>query len=327
MEAQLLVTVESASGRHVLRLPQSARVEDLLPRIVLVCEGRSDGARWLVKPLGEAVLAGDARLGDCGLFSGAVLQLIEPDPVAPATPIPLSLRERVPRQDYVGSLGSAIAAREISRSMVVAVVSAHPGAGTTTVAALLATLLGRLRQDSVVVADANPESGALSHWLAPDAPRPDFSADLTPQPVLAALVGIGDRTSVLPAPAGDVDWRDLIEHLRRLQKIVVIDCAAGFRKASSSAALGAADLVVLVTKSSLQAPDLPVPKTYVVVENQASRRSRSSRRSGQTQVVTLVDEPAAADRLKTRGFSWTHAPMSWQESIRELAAVLIGSAS
>jgi hypothetical protein len=43
--------------------------------------------------------------------------------------------------------------------------------------------------------------------------------------------------------------------------------------------------------------------------------------------VTLVDDPAAADRLKTRGFSWTHAPASWQESIRELAAVLIGSAS
>src|SRR2546428_11289409 len=108
MEAQLLVTVESASGRHVLRLPQSARVEDLLPRIVLVCEGRSDGARWLVKPLGEAVLAGDARLGGCGLFSGAGLQLIEPDPVAPATPLPLFFRERGSRQEYVGSPHNAM---------------------------------------------------------------------------------------------------------------------------------------------------------------------------------------------------------------------------
>jgi len=326
MDARLLVTVESASGRHVLRVPQFARVEDLLPRIVMVCEGRSDGSRWKLKPLGEDVLAGDARLEDSGLFPGAVLQLIEPDPLAPS-PSPLPLMERVIGRDYLGSLDGAIAARNISRSLVIAVVSAQPGAGTTTVAALLATLVGRLRQDSVAVADANPESGALSHWLAPDAPRPDFSADLLPQPVLAALVGIGDRASVLPAPAGEVDWGALIEHLRRLQKIVVLDCAAGFRKASSSAALGAADLVVLVTKSPQQAPDLPVSKTVVVVENQASRRSRSSRTAGGPQVVTLVDEPAAADRLKTRGFSWHHAPPSWQESIRELAAVLIGSAS
>jgi hypothetical protein len=325
MDAELLVTVESPSGRHVLRVPQSARVEDLLPRIVQVCEGRADGARWKLKPLGDAVLAADVRLADSGLFPGAVLQLIEPEPIPPS-PHPLPLKERVVGRDYLGSLDGAIAAREITRSMVVAVVSAQPGAGTTTVAALLATLLGRLRQDSVAVADANPESGALSHWLAPDAPRPDFATALTPQPVLAALVGIGDRTSVLPAPAGDVDWGELIEHLRRLQKIVVLDCAAGFRKPPSSAALAAADLVVLVTKSPQKAPDLPVPKTVVVVENQASHRSRSSRASGRPPVVTLVDEPAAADRLKTRGFSWNHAPVSWQESIRELAAVLIGSA-
>ncbi|TMD89978.1 MAG: hypothetical protein E6I73_09310 [Chloroflexi bacterium] len=326
MDAQLLVTVESASGRHVLRVPQSARVEDVLPGIVQVCEGRADGVRWKLKPLGEDVLAADTRLSDSGLFPGAVLQLIEPEPMPPS-PHPTHVKERVVGRDYLGSLDGAIAARDISRSMVVAVAAAHPGAGTTTVAALLATLLGRVRQDSVVVADANPESGALSHWLAPDASRPDFSTDLGPQPVLTALVGLGDRTSVLPAAAGEVDWAELIEHLRRLQKIVVLDCAAGFRRPSSSAAIGAADLVVLVTKSPARAPELPLRKTVVVVENQASRRSRSPRASGRPHVVTLVDEPAAADRLKTRGFSWNNAPESWQESIRELAAVLIGSAS
>src|SRR4029077_11757698 len=183
MDARLLVTVESASGRHVLRVPQSARVRDLLPPIVMGCEGRADGSRWQLKPLGEDVLAGGARVMESRPFPGAVLQLIEPDPVVPS-PSPLPLKERVVGRDYLGSLDGAIAARNISRSLVVAVVSAQPGAGTTTVAALLATLVGRLRQDSVAVADANSESGALSHWLAPDAQRPDFSADLLPQPVL-----------------------------------------------------------------------------------------------------------------------------------------------
>jgi hypothetical protein len=43
--------------------------------------------------------------------------------------------------------------------------------------------------------------------------------------------------------------------------------------------------------------------------------------------VTIAYEKAPALRLKTRGFSWRQAPASWQESVRELAATLAGSAS
>jgi hypothetical protein len=64
-----------------------------------------------------------------------------------------------------------------------------------------------------------------------------------------------------------------------------------------------------------------------VVENQAPRRARTLPAPAGVQVVTLVDEPVAAHRLKTRGFLWSQAPAAWQEAIRELAAVLVGSAS
>jgi len=343
---RMLVTVTSPSGPHLLSLAQQARVGDLLPAILKVCEGRTDAASWRLKPQGAGVLGDDESLAGAGLLSGAILELIEPvrntaveDEATITVPITQQLRsalrrpEREPRIKAMGEaeyrrfLDQAIAGREISNSMVVAVMSTHPGAGTTTIAALLATLLGRLRTDAVALADANTDSAALSHWLAPDAPRPDLGAEPTPEQVHAALVDTDDRASVLPAPMGDVDWGRLIEHLRHLHKIVVLDCPAGFRKPASRAALAAADLVVMVTRPAHRMQELPAAKTLVVVENQSPRRSRAFRSPAGSQVVKVVDEPAAAGRLKTRGFLWSQAPASWQESIRELAAVMVGSAS
>ena len=319
---RLIVTVDGPSGRHELNVPQDARISDLLPGIVHACEGRSDAAGWSLKPRGEAVLISDQTLGGAGVFSGAVLELIEPDVTQPAEP---RLREpriaAMNRTDYLRFLDRAIAGRNITRSVVVAVMAAHPGAGTTTVAALLATLLGELREDSVAVADFNPESGALSHWLAPDAPAPVLRDVVSPHHVLGAMMNIGGNTSILPAPSGEANWPVVVEQLRRLHKIAVLDCAAGFRKPPSTAALGAADMVVMVTRPGHHEP-MPPAQAVVVVENQAPRRQRAAHH-----LVKIVDEPEAADRLKTRGFSWSVAPASWQESIRELAAVLVGSAS
>jgi Mrp family chromosome partitioning ATPase len=330
---RLHVTVVSQSGRRELSLPPDSRVRDLLPGIVRLCEDRHDGAQWSLKPRGEDVLAGDQTLADAGVLRGAILELIEPVATAPEGETSVSKPERGPRIDslsesaYIRVLEDAITGREISQSMVVAVMANHAGDGTTTIAALLATLLGSLRDDSIALVDANPDSGALGHWLAPDALRPTFERELDPHQVLAALVGVGIRTSVLPAPSGPVEWRSLIEHLRRLQSIVVLDCAAGFRKPSSAAALAAADLVVVVTRAAHRSPRMPHAKTIVQVENQAPRQQRSMQSASGVRVVTVVDEPTAARRLKTRGFTWSQAPESWQVSIRELAALLIGSAS
>jgi Mrp family chromosome partitioning ATPase len=339
---RMLMNVTSPSGRHSLSVPSHARVADLMPAIVKACEGRADFEGWRLKAQGAGILGEEQSLAAAGLFSGAILELIEPQRAAvmDKSRIPIGARwremlrrpEREPRiksmgeAEYMRFLDQAIAGREISSSIVVAVMSAHPGAGNTTIAALLATMLGRSRSDAVALADANPESGALSHWLAPDAPRPDLGGEPAPEQVRAALVDTGDRASVLPAPTGAVDWERLIEHLRHLHKIVVLDCPSGFRKPASRGALAAADLVVMVTRPAHRVPQVPA-RTIVVVENQSPRRSRASHTPAGAQLIKVVDEPAAAGRLKTRGFLWSQAPASWQESIRELAAVLVGSAS
>lgn len=365
---RLAVSVDSPSGRHRLDLPEDARVEDLLPSLVEVCEGSSDSAGWTLAALGEAPFAGDRTLAECGLFPGAVLVLAAPvqtGSAEPEAPLPsvsdLARRLKAKLQpapgmrdtnrmndaDYLRLLDGAIAAPRSGASTVVAVMSAHAGAGTTTLTVLLATLLSNLRQDQVVAVDACTQSGALSHWLAPESSlsgdmyRSLFEPPPTPEQVRAGLVKVGPTLAVLPAPSDqagktapdDAAWGRLIQHLRHLHNIVIVDCGAGFTRAASRAALGAADHVVLVTKSPGDIDRLlPSIKSIrsrgravAVVVNRASQRARARLSIAGFQQVTLAYEPQPASRLKTRGFAWSDAPASWQESVRELAAMLVGS--
>lgn len=368
---RLVVEVEGPSGgRRTVALPADARIDDLVPGLVELCEGRSDSTGWGLAPLGESGLAGDMTLGKSGLYPGAVLILVEPrlnEDVEPevvgwAVRIP-AMAQRIkvalqPRDepksidgmgdaDYQRLLEGAIVSPGAGASMVVAVMSVHHGVGTTTVTALLATLLSRLRADQLVAVDASPNSGALSHWLAPDrglsadAYRSLFGPAITPDQVGAALVRVSSSLSMLPGPpdpgsAMRVDvpaWSRLIEHLRHLHNIVIIDCGAGLQRPACRAALAAADHVVLVTKPQPAEIGKLRPtinsmlrrgRSVVVVGNQG-RRARSSRSAAGFQQVMIAYEPQPAARLKMRGFSWSEAPASWQESVRELAAVLIGS--
>jgi MinD-like ATPase involved in chromosome partitioning or flagellar assembly len=366
---RLVVNVDSPSGRHRLDLSEDARVEDLVPSLVEVCEGSSESAGWTLMPMGEEPLPGERTLAECGLLSGAVLVLAAPatlgsaEPEAPALSIPdlaRRLRARLrpaPRMldtnrmkdaEYLRLLEAAITAPRSGASTVVAVMSAHSGAGTTTVAALLATLLSNLRPDLVVAVDACPQSGALSHWMAPesnlsgDTYRSLFGPEPTPEQVRAAVVKVGPALAILPAssdqsnkPAPDEPaWARLIQHLRHLHHVVILDCGAGFTRAASRAALGAADHVVLVTKSAEGDIDRLGPtiesirnggRTVAVVRNRGPKRARARPSGGGVQQVTLAEEPQPAARLKTRGFAWSDAPASWQESVRELAAMLVGS--
>jgi MinD-like ATPase involved in chromosome partitioning or flagellar assembly len=377
---RLLVTVDSPSGRHALEVPEGARIDDLVPSLVEVCEGgASDAEGWSLAPMGETPLTGDETLGGRGLFPGAVLVLTAPDhrgksepepdahpaadvarrlgaglrSVGPRRPAPGSAApppniDRISDADYLRLLESAITAPGSGASTVVAVMSAHPGAGTTTITALLATLLASLRNDQVGAVDACPQSGALSHWMAPESGfssgpyRSLFEPAPTPEQVRGAMVPIGRGLALLPAPsdhghpsADRAAWELLIQHLRHLHNILILDCGAGFRGAVSRAALGAADQVVLVSKAAPDDLDKLGPaiesirrlgRPVVVVANQAPERSRIKPSAAGVQQLTLPYEPQPANRLKTRGFSWSDAPNSWQESIRELAAVLIGSA-
>jgi MinD-like ATPase involved in chromosome partitioning or flagellar assembly len=374
---RLLVNVDSPSGRHILELPEDARMDNLMSGVVEACEGGSDPAGWRLAPMGEAPLEDWQTLAERGLFPGAVLVLSAPDEpglAAPAANVPSAsdlarrLRARVQSlaptgqpstampnidrmgdADYVRLLEAAIAAPSFGASTVVAVMSAHSGMGTTTVSVLLATLLSTIRSDEVAAVDARLQSGALSHWMAPESGLSRetydtlFDPELAPDQVGKSLVKIAPRLAILPAPsdhsglpaADQAAWGRLIEHLRHLHHVVIIDCGAGFQQAVSRATLEAADQVVLVTKSTPGDVDRLGPtiesirgqgRTVVVVANQAASRARTTRTALGIQQVTLAHEPQAAQRLKTRGFSWSDAPYSWQESIRELAAMLVGSA-
>jgi MinD-like ATPase involved in chromosome partitioning or flagellar assembly len=348
------VDVESPSGRHALDVPLDALVNDLVPSLVEVCEGRADGVGWRLAPKGEAPLPGTRSLAECGIFAGAVLVLVEPESVEVVqadrenSQPPGPDMDRAGDASYIRVLEDAIVAPRLGASNLIAVVSDHPGAGATTVAVLLASMLGALREDQLAVVDANPQSAALTHWMAPDSSLSKdvygslFRPNVTPEQVRSALVSAGSRLSILPAPAkannaiapGAASWSRLIEHLRRLHNIVILDCGAGVQGAVSQASIDAADQVVLVTSpqpakrdemKSMAESIRARGKTVVVVANQAPNRDRSARSIDGVQRVTITFDPHHAKRLKTRGFTWAGAPVSWQVSVRELAAGLVGS--
>lgn len=377
---RLTVTVESPAGLHTLAVPLDSRLEDLLPALVQACEGRADASGWKLAPKGETPLEGSSTIRDSGLFPGAVLVLSAPDieaaspavvgtapggddlPMPPASGLagrlkarlrpaePAAAIDRTGEAAYLRLLEDAIVAGRTGASTVVAIMSSHPGAGTTTVTALLATLLSGLRGDRIAIVDANPESGALSHWMSPDSGgssdghRSLFDPDVKPDQVQEALVSAGTGLWIFPASADHAGartadapaWRRLIQHLRHLHNTVIIDCGAGVQRAACQAALEVADHAVLVYKPQAGgverlAPTINVIRgrgpTVVVVANQARRRARMTQSVDGVQQVTIAYEKAPALRLKTRGFSWRQAPASWQESVRELAATLAGSAS
>jgi hypothetical protein len=182
--------------------------------------------------------------------------------------------------------------------------------------------LSALRGDRLVAVDANPESGALSHWLVPDGAlsaevyRSIFAPEVTPDEVDQALVAAGPRLSVLPAPLdaarAGVSWDRLVEHLRHLHHVVIIDCGTNRRL------VNLADQVVLVSRYGPPVAIRPIAKPVVAIANQAPRRKRIHGLE-----ITVAAEPRAATRLKQRGFAWSDAPPAWQEAFRELAAVLV----
>jgi MinD-like ATPase involved in chromosome partitioning or flagellar assembly len=350
--SRLILNIESPSGRHVVSVPEDARVADLLPSLVETCEGRPDSTGWTLSPLGEAALNGDQRLEQVGLFGGAVLVLAESEHALAERPNKVTMPPPPPRievmssADYQALLERAIRRQTSPGSTVVALISTNPGVGTTTVTVLLATMLSSLRGDHVAAVDASPQSGALSHWLVPDGSLPGaqyralFQPGLTPAVVSEALVDAGPRLSVLPAPldpssasAGDVaGWGQLIDHLRHLHHFVLLDCGSGLQRTSGRAALSRADQVILISKplpSELQNLQPTIDaihrqgKALVVVANQAHRHVRAEAPEDGPQQIALTFEQQAAARIKRRGFDWAQAPASWQEAVRELATAVV----
>lgn len=344
-EPRLLLTLESPSGRTAVSVPSNTPVEELLPGLVQASVGIVDPSGWTLAAKGEAMIDGARTFAEAGLYSGAVVQLIPPPrgperPSAPAPPRPAQPPkiESMGEWDYLRTLDRALAAGNPLGSQVIAVVGAQVGAGATTVSALLATFLASVRPERVACVDANPQSGALSQWMVPDSALPVtvyrslLESTVSPQMVEGALVSVAPRLWVMPAArdtsagAGDgAAWSRLIEHMRRLRNVVVLDCGAGTQRETVKAAVQAADRIVLVTKPETS-PKEPAhwSKPIVWVSNQSQRRARIQR-TGNVPHITIAIEQQAAAMLKRRGFAWSEAPLAWQEAVRELAAVLVAS--
>jgi hypothetical protein len=171
-----------------------------------------------------------------------------------------------------------------TRCACVAVLSAWPGVGGTTVAALLAAALGGGR-DVTVAVDAHPGPGSLSGTLGPG---PEVFADDLPDllehpaltwPELRAALGWpGSGPAVLagrpedgPAghagdrpgrpgrcrSAGPLDepgWLRVLHGLARHATVVVVDCGPDLAAPAARAAVAAADQLVLVTGAQVPGP-------------------------------------------------------------------------
>ena len=278
-------------------------------------------------------------------------RLSRPEQRGPLQRARLAWRE----SDYLGRLDRLIAEPRLTRCVTVAVVSPKGGVGKTTITALLGSLLADVRRDRIVAVDTNPDYGSLGRALAPGhnvyvddmlevLDRPDLSA--------TALDGYLGRASdglmVLPAPThparmaalDEAAYTNVIERLKSLVGILVLDCGTGLQEPAARAALKAADQLLLISdahpstasrvaEAAEQLREAGPPITIIVNKLPRTRRERTIDLTAFDELVpdargllTVEDEPKAAARVARGDFQWLDAPDSWKRSIRELAVGL-----
>jgi hypothetical protein len=359
----IVVTVESPRGRLTIRIPDDVPVEQLLPDLLDSTGCQPGSGRWSLVPRGGDALDRERTLRQSGLYQGAILQLRAEDPgpglATPRPPAPwaeiasLQLRRaggwawraggqarlpvtketgaaiRNPRRPVSGDLDGGLASALAEPGLVIAVLSEEQGAGATTVTALLATLLPRLRQAPVAAVDTEGPSGRLSLYLTP--------ADR--QPATHARDGL--RLLPAPVPAGPADaegeaaYDALFAQLGRLGGLAVVDCGLP-ASLGARATLARADVCVAVSRAPGAAAgwtDLTAglkrrpDQRLVAAVNRAGRpapgRPRRDTVAAAEGTLSLTYEPAAASRLRAGVFSWEDAPRSWKAEVRALAETLL----
>jgi MinD-like ATPase involved in chromosome partitioning or flagellar assembly len=245
---------------------------------------------------------------------------------------------------------------QLSRCATIAVVSPKGGVGKTTTTALLGTLVAHLRRDLVLAVDANPDYGSLGRVLCPA--HGVFVDDLaayfadSPAPSLADLnarLGAGpDGLRVLPAPTdptrmaqiGIEVYRHVIGCLKAYAGLLLLDCGTGLHEPAATAALAAADQIVVVSDAEPATASLVaeaicrIPLTArlcLVVNKMPPRGGRldlnrlAETLPGVDHLIVIPTDAKAASALGVGAFTWDRVPVGWQRSIRELAAVLIAS--
>ncbi|MEO7198147.1 MAG: MinD/ParA family protein, partial [Solirubrobacterales bacterium] len=264
------------------------------------------------------------------------------------------VRESWRETGYPHRLDSAITEPRLSRCVTIAVVSPKGGVGKTTMAALIGSLLSRLRHERMVAVDANPDYGSLGRTLTPEhGIFVDDLIDILANPDLTAIeldrkLGRGfDGLRVLPAPTDParmarLDRLAYATVFKRLQTMVdglILDCGTGLQEPRSQAAIEAADQIVLVSDAEpstaslvaeaadlLKRSDLPF---YLVVNKMPRSNGQLNLdalsravRDAQT-LVTLRARPLTASRVSSGEFSWDRPPDDWALALRELCAVMV----
>ena len=255
--------------------------------------------------------------------------------------------------DYQRRLDETIRTPRLRRCATLAVLSPKGGVGKTTITALLGTLLALVRGDRVIAVDTNPDFGTLGRTLSPEhAVYVDDILEYLEHPALsittldACLGRAAHGLMVLPAPTDPARMAKLdqaayarvIERLKTMVGIAVLDCGTGLYDPATRAAIAAADQLIVVSDDEPTSASLAVeackllntsglPITLVV--NKWRRKSRLDTEALAVHVpdasglIVIPEEPSAAIRVGSGEFTWEDAPGSWQERLRELAALLV----
>jgi MinD-like ATPase involved in chromosome partitioning or flagellar assembly len=308
----------------------------------------------------KAVVRPDEEL----LPEGAAPEVPAPGrPISPVLLSPADAPDAISRAriawrkgSYRWRLENAIAAPQLQRCVTIAMISPKGGVGKTTVTALLGSILAMIRRDRIVAIDANPDFGSLGRILT--ANHHVYVDDIAevlddPQLTVTALDQNLGRTAhglmVLPAPVDPtrMEWLDqgvyarIIERLRQMVGVILLDCGTGLHDPASRAAIGAADQVVLVsdpdpTTASLVEGAAGVlsqqgARIWLVVNKVPRSRSRldiqafGSYVSYAQGLVTLPLDPSGVQPLSMSAFDWNEAPAGLRRGVSELAADLIGA--
>lgn len=135
-----------------------------------------------------------------------------------------------------------------TRSMVVNITSAQPGAGSSTVARKVAEAAASTGWCRVALLDAKPEPGEAGRGLI-DAIESGEHPVLTPRRI-GALEIDGGRLSTAGQPCSRIDGvRRLYGTLRDRYSLVIVDCPAVFAGQQTLMVAAAADETVLVLEA------------------------------------------------------------------------------
>jgi MinD-like ATPase involved in chromosome partitioning or flagellar assembly len=235
---------------------------------------------------------------------------------------------------YERRLEEAIRARSLGQPVTIAVVSPSGGAGRTTIATLLGSLLAQLRVDRALVLDAEAgRAGIVAEDLLAM-----LESGLTATQLDAYLVPANDGLELLPTlPGADVHvYERVMRRLREIAALLVVDCGPGLDDPLARAALAVADQVVVVVEAGPASAQLvarasaalgdDAPPAVLVVNRVPARGQDVAWLEHEIPsargLVAVHDDPRHAAQLAAGELTWSETAGAWDLPLRELAALL-----